>query len=222
MKTFLTREVLLSGSESDYSVVGKVSAESVRKHTGRDWAEWIKVLVKAGADDWTHAEIVAFLKKKHRLSPWWQQGVALGFEIATGRRKVGQDLKGKYMVTATKSLPRPAREVWNLLSSAEGQRIWLKPLSEFVLRAHAQFETLDGFFGEVRTVQAGRRLRLFWQDPQWEKHTVVELLIVARPKKKSILVFNHTGIADLKTQALCRTRWKEAAAMILKALESES
>ena len=58
-------------------------------------------------DIWTHGEIVAFLKVRYKLRPWWQQGVASGFEIATGRRVDGQNTKGLYTTTATKSLQCP-------------------------------------------------------------------------------------------------------------------
>jgi hypothetical protein len=74
-----------------YEKIGKVSSGSVFKHTGKGLKEWVGILERAGANSWTYQEIVDFLKKKHRLTPGWQQGVALGFEIGTGRRKVGQD-----------------------------------------------------------------------------------------------------------------------------------
>lgn len=210
-KAYISHSDLVRGTTTDYEKVGKVSAESVTKHTGKNWEQWISILEKAGARSWTYQEIVAYLKTKHKQSPWWQQGVALGFEIAIGRRKEGQDAKGKYMVTATKSLALDVKAVWKFLVSEEGQKIWLKPYSETEIKPKSQFETKDGFFGEVRTVAQARRARIYWQDPLWEKPTVLELMLVPRPGKKSILVFNHTGIKDTKTQGLLRLRWRKAA-----------
>lgn len=204
----------------EFSKVGKVTTESVFKYTGRHWEEWIPLLEKAGARTWKYQEIVAFLRKKHKkLTPWWQHGVAMGFEIATGRRLEGQDMKGAYMVTATKSLAKGVQPVWKALLSDKGQEAWLKPLYKVSLKAKAQFETMDGFFGEVRTLANARRLRMFWQDPLWEKHTVVEVMLVPRPGGKSILVFNHTGIRDIKTRNTLRVRWREAADRIPGLLE---
>ena len=215
MKSYIEHSDLMRGEQIDYSKIGKVSAESVHKHTGKDWKQWIGILDKAGARTWTYQEIVKYLKVKHRLTPWWQQGVAYGFEIAISRRKAGQDAKGKYMVTATKSIAYNVEKLWKFLLSKKGQEIWLKPYSTIKIKPGVQFETRDGFFGEIRTVAKNRRVRIYWQDPSWEKHTIVELMIVGRPAKKSILVFNHSGIADAKTRDVLRARWRTAADKIL-------
>ncbi|MBY0371368.1 hypothetical protein K2X33_11820 [bacterium] len=208
-KTLKYAEVI-SGGERNYQKVGKVSSESVKKHTKKDWKTWVQLLEKAGATRWTYQEIVSFLKTKYRLTPWWQQGVAMGFEIATGRRKAGQDARGKYMVTATKSLPLGGKAAWKLLLSTAGMELWLRPLSPLKVKPKTGFETVDGFFGEIRTVAVNRRVRMSWQDPLWEKPTIVELLLVAKAAKKSILVFNHTGIHDADTREALRLRWREA------------
>lgn len=197
------------GKPVDYDLIGKVSTESVFKHTGKHWRQWIPLLEKAGAASWSYHDTVAFLAKKHKLTPWWQHGVALGFEIAQGRRKTGQDAKGHYMVTATKSLRCSAAQAWKIIASREGIATWLKPLdSELELKPKAQFETTDGFFGEIRTVAKARRVRMYWQDPLWEKHTVLELMLAAPSPGKVVLVFNHTALRDTRSQASLRIRWK--------------
>lgn len=202
---------IVRGEKATYDKVGKVSSQSVEKNTGKGWKTWIDLLEKDGARSLTHGEIAAHLKKKYRLSPWWQQGVALGFEIATGRRRVGQDAKGKYMVTATKSLPLDVKAIWRRLHSPEGLARWLRPLGPLKLAPKTPFETEDGYFGEVRTVAAHRRMRLSWNDSSWDKATVLEVLLVARPGKNSILCFNHTGIPDDRTRESLKKRWREAA-----------
>ncbi len=202
---------LAEGARSDFRKIGKVTTESVFKGSGRHWDEWVALLNKAGARSWSHAEIVSFLKRKHKLGPWWQQGVTSGYEVAIGRRAEGQDAKGKYMVTATKSLPRGAAAVWNFLLSRAGLDVWLQPLSPVQIRPKTSFETKDGFYGEVRTVARGRRARLQWNDPEREERTTVEVMLVGKPGGKSILVFNHTGIGDTKTREQFRSRWRKAA-----------
>lgn len=202
---------LVGAKKTDYAKVGKVSSLSVKKHTGKSWDQWVPLLEKAGARAWSHQEIVAYLKKKYRLTPWWQQGVTLGFEIATGRRAVGQDANGRYMVTATKTMTANVKTVWKELISNRGLSIWLKPLSQVRILPQTSFETKDGYYGEIRTFAPNRRIRMRWQDPMWEKPSVVELHLVAQAEKKSILVFNHTGIPDNKTREELRARWREAA-----------
>jgi uncharacterized protein YndB with AHSA1/START domain len=213
---------VIHGEAQDYEKVGKVSSQSVEKGTGKSWKTWIPILEKAGARNLTHGEIAELLKKKYRLTPWWQQGVALGFQIATGRRRVGQDARGKYTVTATKSLPLDVKAVWKQLLSPRGIEIWLRPLSPVRLAPKSSFETKDGYFGEIRTLAPNRKIRMSWQDPSWEKPTVLEVFLVPRPGKKSILAFSHTGIPDDKTREIIRARWRGAADRIAETKQVET
>lgn len=206
----------------EYPKIGRVTSESVHKGTEKTWDQWVAILEKAGARTWTHQEIVAFLKKKHKLGPWWQQGVAMGYEIAIGRRVEGQNAKGEYSVTATKSLAMDAKNAWKNFISEEGIAIWLQPLFEVEIKPKNSFETQDGYFGEIRTVmkpvqdpskpaaKVERRVRMSWQDPNWDYSTSVEVLFVKRPNGKSIVAINHTKIKDLRIQAKLRARWRKA------------
>jgi uncharacterized protein YndB with AHSA1/START domain len=190
--------------------IGRVSTESVFKATQKHWDQWLAILERAGARNWTHAEIVAFLKTKHKLRPWWQQVVSLSYQISIGRRIEGQNAKGQYSLTVTKSLYADVKKTWKLLASKEGMELWLRPMYAVAVKAGNHFETQDGYFGEFRTMLKERRIRMTWQDPNWEKATVVQILLVGRPKEKSILVFTNDQIRDLKTQASLRKRWKDA------------
>jgi len=42
-----------------------VSDEALRKATPGGWTEWLGRLDRAGAQDWSHKDIVAFLKAEH-------------------------------------------------------------------------------------------------------------------------------------------------------------
>lgn len=198
--------------------LGGITTESVHKCTGKHWHQWLAILEKAHAQTWTHQEIVAFLKSKYRLGPWWQQHVTRGFEIAIGRRFEGQNAKGHYTVTATKSLRTDVKLVWKLLLSKEGQDVWLKPFSETAILAGTQFETKDGYFGEIRTIKLNRRLRMMWLDPNWDDKTTVQITLVARPENRSILVIDHSQIKTVKSQTELRARWKLVAADFLELL----
>ncbi len=54
----------------------RLSAEAVKAKTGRVWANWFKILGKAGAKKSTHKDIAAYLDGKQRLGPWSSQMVA--------------------------------------------------------------------------------------------------------------------------------------------------
>lgn len=197
-----------SAPKSEIKKVGLVTAESVFKFTQKNWDEWIEILNKAGANNWTHKEIVAFLKKKFKLAPWWQQGVTMGYEIYTGRRVLGQNQKGRYAVTVTKTAPLSQKKLWNFLISEEGLNIWLKPMSPIVFKAKNSFEVPGEIYGEIRTLKAPTRARLTWIDQDWDKTTFVQLFLVSRKNNKCLFVFQHDNLMDARAKEKMRAYWK--------------
>ena len=188
--------------------IGKVSSASVLKGTGKSWDQWVRILNQAGAKNWTHQEIVAYLKKKYKLSMWWQQGVTGGYENYTGRRKEGQNLRGEYSLTTSKTITLSAPAAWKFMTSAEGLAQWLRPLSEFMVKPGAQFECEGEVFGEVRTMKAGQYVRFRWQETDWPKPTVVVLAVIPRTKVKCEVVISHEGFKTERQKLNMRDHWK--------------
>lgn len=189
--------------------VGRVSAQSVFKGTGKNWDQWVKILDGVSARSWTHKELVAFVAKKYKLSPWWQQGVASGYEMILGRKVENRNDKGEYSLTATKSMSCDRKTLWKLISSAEGIAIWLRPLSPLSLKKGESFEAEGGVFGEIRTLKVGERLRLRWQDTDWEKPSVLQIYCVQQKNGKSILVFSQEKLKDGRTNLQMREHWRK-------------
>lgn len=195
---------------NQFEKVGRVSSESVEKHTKKPWKEWVKILDQAGARQWTHKEIVAFLKRKYRLSSWWQQGVTVGYEIAIGRRVEGQNTKGLWSLTASKTFEGDHKKLWDFIFSKNGLPLWLQPLDDVELTPKQPYENHLGVFGEVRTIQEYKSLRMTWKDPEWRKHSVLQLWCIARPKGKAIAVFAHDSLPTSRVQEEMRKHWKES------------
>ncbi|WP_413288845.1 SRPBCC family protein [Bdellovibrio sp. HCB337] len=196
-------------SKTPIEKIGNVSTQSVFKHTGKHWAQWVPILEKAGAHTWSHQAIVAFLSKKHKLSLWWQQIVATGYEVHFGRRVAGRDAKGEYSVTGTKTFYIDKKALWKLVTSPEGLAIWLAPMSDFKLKTKTFFEREDGVYGEIRTMKAGERIRFSWQEGDWAKTTSVLLFIVGRANGTSILVFQHERLKDGRLREPLRELWRK-------------
>ncbi len=166
------------------------------------------LLEKAGARGWTHQEIVAFLKKKYKIKPWWQQSVTLGYEIHIGRRVEGRNEKGEHALTATKNLHVTQKEVWRFLNSEKGLEIWLQPMSEFKLKKDQEFERLGGVYGKVRTVKSPLRARIAWHDGEGEKPSILQIYVVPQKNGKTTLVFAHEKILKARDRDELRAHWK--------------
>ena len=72
----------------------------MREATGRGWEEWLESLDAAGALDWEHKEIVAYLEREHPevTSGWWRQSIAVGYEQARRKLQVGETADAGYQV----------------------------------------------------------------------------------------------------------------------------
>ncbi len=134
----------------------------------------------------------------------------LGYEVYIGRRVDGRTLKGDYSVMATKSFPLSHKKAWQFLLSAAGLKLWLKPITPFQLKKNHKFETQDGYFGEVRTFLAPKRLRLKWQETEWPKATTLQVLIFGHGKNKCDIGIQHEHLSDPRLKEKMRLRWKIA------------
>lgn len=201
---------ILDAVANQFEKIGRVSSETVEKHTKKSWKEWITILDQAGARQWDHREIVDFLKRKFRLTAWWQQGVTSGYEIATGRRVEGQNTKGLWSLTASKTFEGDYKKLWDFIFSSEGLALWLQPLDEVELTPKQTFENHLGAFGEVRTMTKYRSLRMTWKDPEWRKHSVLQVWCVPRPNGKAIAVFTQDSLPTARVQEELRKHWKDS------------
>ncbi len=196
-------------SDSVIKIIARTKTESVQKHTGKNWDQWISILKKAGGDFWEYKEIVSFLQTKHKLSMWWQQIVANGFQVHTGVRQVGENSKGMYSVTMARNLKHPLIHVWKKFASTEGIQIWLNPMGEFSLNIGAQFEIADGIYGELRTMMSQRRVRMKWINEDWPKTTYIQFNLHEFKPGKCMIVVSHGDLANAKIKEEMRLFWLE-------------
>ncbi|MGH9745796.1 MAG: hypothetical protein ACRD59_06765 [Candidatus Acidiferrales bacterium] len=88
------------------------SDEAVKTKTGKVWAEWFKILDKAGAKKWTHKEIAAYLYEKQKVPGWWVQMVAVGYEHERGLRKQFQDCNGNFAANSSRTIATPIGKIF--------------------------------------------------------------------------------------------------------------
>lgn len=208
--------------------IGPATSVSLLKHTGKNWEQWIALLDKAGGRELDRPRLMAFLKKAKAATPWWQQWIAAGYEIHTGKRMPGRDLKGNYSVLTTRTFHLPPAKVWKKLVSPEGIRAWLRPMDDVILKEGQGFEIEGGVFGEVRKVKvdpkgrAGRFVRMTWQEIDWPKPTTLEVYVYDRQNGSCILAFQHTKLRDGRLREPLKERWKSSLEDFTALLNSSS
>ncbi|HWB71548.1 MAG TPA: SRPBCC domain-containing protein [Egibacteraceae bacterium] len=208
--------------ENEELTFGRVSSESVRGATGRGWEEWLEALDAAGAADWDHKEIVAYLEREQPevSSGWWRQSITVGYEQARGKRAVGQTAGAGFQVGVQRSVTATATEVWAVITSRP--ELWLGEGASVDFDRGGGYEVppgdgAPGASGEVRVVKPGDRLRMTWQPEDWPRPATLQLTLSRSGPGKTAINVHLEKLPDAGARAAMRTRWREALERIVAA-----
>lgn len=184
-----------------------ISDEAVQEATGRDWQSWFATLDEWGAVDRQHKAIAAHLRDAHDLSAWWSQMVCVQYERERGLREVGE-ASGGFQLGAQKTFLPSQQAAWELLTSRAGLDIWLGPQSPSELAEGQLFELASGTRVEVRVVDPGEYLRLWWHAPQWPERTVVLVRANESGSGRGTIAFGHEKLPSQQARQQMREHWK--------------
>jgi uncharacterized protein YndB with AHSA1/START domain len=200
-------------------LLDRISTESVREATGRGWDDWLKTLDDAGAEDWDHKEIVAYLKREHgeATSSWWRQSITVGYEQARGKRVVGETADTGFQVGVQRSVDATVAEAWELITSRP--ELWLGEGASVTFAEGTRYQT-PGAGGEIRVVKPGDRLRLSWQPQEWSAPATLQLTLSESESEKTVIQAHLEKLPDADAREATRTRWREALERIAAAAES--
>jgi uncharacterized protein YndB with AHSA1/START domain len=188
-------------------MLDRISSDSVREATGRGWDEWLETLDAAGAADWSHKEIVAFLRREHGESTtgWWRQSLTVGYEQARGKRVVGETADAGFEVGVRRSVEAPIDDVWDLVASRT--ELWLgKPVA---LRKGERY-SVPGASGEIRVVKPGDRVRLTWQPEGWAAPATMQLALSRAQSGKTTITAHLEKLPDAEARDAMRAHLREA------------
>lgn len=170
-----------------------VGDDAVFKATGKTWKEWLAVLDRAGAKKMSHKEIVAVVREKHGIGPWWRQMVTVGYEQARGLRQKHEKPEG-FSISRSKTMNVPVEKLFKAWSNARLRAQWLAdPL-------------------RISTSTANKSLRIAWSADS----TRVEVMFYPKGPEKTQMVVQHNKLPSAKKAASMKTFWTKA----IKNLES--
>jgi hypothetical protein len=168
---------------------GMTSDASLKGATGRTWAEWIAMLDAWGAEAKPHRDIARWLNRERGVEGWWSQQITVGYEIAIGRRVVGQRSDGRFSATATRTMAAPVEEVMDA-----------------VLDEHRRGEWLPDAPLTPRRSTAERTARFDWDDGA----SRVVFWFEALGEGKSRLAMEHELLAGKEETDRMKAYWRSA------------
>lgn len=178
-----------------------ISDASVRAKTGRDWADWVRILDTADAFRLSHRDIARHLAAEHpALSGWWVQTVAVGYERIRGLRDVGQRRDGAYEAGKSRTYAVDVPVLYRWFHEARRRRLWL---GDAAVR--------------VRTATENTSIRFDWQDG-----SRVHAYFKDKGSGKSAVAIQHVGLASKADVDQVKRDWTERLDRLAQSLTPQS
>lgn len=166
----------------DYAALAGMSDAAIRKGSGRDWREWVRVL-----DANENKEHRAMAEYVHSLGVpgWWSQSVVVGYERIRGLRARGQRRSGLWEANKSRTFSAPVAKLFKAWSDAKTRKKWLP-------------EKLT-----IRTATSPKSMRISWDDG-----TIVSLWFSDKGPKSAVGV-QHAGLASKDEADRLKKFWSE-------------
>ena len=117
-----------------------------------------------------------------------------------------------------RTIPAAPADVWSLIVSEGGQRIWLG--ATIALERGAGYELPDGTTGEVRAV-SDAHVRLTWAPPDWGGESTVQVRVLPAASGATIS-FHHERLSDAQERERALAHWRRVLDGIERAVLGEA
>lgn len=182
--------------KENYAELAGMSDASVKKATGRDWMQWVRLLDGEKAVEKSHREIA-----KHVSSigtpDWWSQMVTVGYERIRGLRDRGQRRGGGYEANKSRTFPVPVAKLFGAFAKPRTRARWLPEKIK------------------VRTANPNKTMRINMEDG-----TLVAIGFLSKGKGKSAVAIQHSNLADKSSAAKMKEWWGERFDALAEVLTS--
>ncbi len=120
-------------------------------------------------------------------------------------RDVGQTARAGYQVGVRRTVPCSEEQLWALLLSPEGMRVWLGGETEIV--AGRSFRLDNGTSGEIRVYEPGSHIRLTWQPRGWATPSTLQVRVIAAQRGTTVS-FHQEKLSGAAARTAMKTRWE--------------
>ena len=173
-------------------------APAIERSTGRERAEWFRLLDEWGATGRPFREISDWLTGEHGMSKWWAQKIIVEYEQERGIRPPGIRPGGTFEVGASKTIAVPVDELYRAFVDGRRRKHWLT----------------DGAM-KLRGSTEPKSARFDWGDGT----THVNAMFEARGPEKSVVAVTQDKLPNAKRADEAKALWKERLATLKAHLE---
>jgi len=170
-----------------YAKVAGYTDATIKAKTGCPWDRWVKALDKKQAYEWSHGDLATFIHDKYKVSGWWSQMVAVGYERIKGMRHRGQRLSGEFEATKSRVFSVPVSRLYGAFATPKQRAAWL-PDNGFTL-------------GKLTANK-------YWR-AKWPDGTPVTVNFYAKGNAKSQLQVQHEKLSSKALAVELKAFWTE-------------
>ena len=172
---------------ADFARLAGISDDALKAKTGCTWTRWVWALDAVQAHTWTHREIAQYAHEKYKISSWWAQSVAVGYERIKDLRLKGQQRGGEFRASKSKVFPVPVSRLFRCFGDRRARARWLPGVNLF-----------------VRTATRDKSMRITWPD-----QTSVEVGFARKGTAKSQVAVSHNRLPDRAAVLRMKQYWTE-------------
>ncbi len=200
-----------------YVAANEMSAEAIRKATGKSWDDWYGLMDKFGGAAKGRKALGEFLLKKHGVDAWWTTTLIVEYEKA--RKVVEKDGQPKgYNICVTKAIKAKPAQVFDAFSSAAKLGKWLGAGTKLDFREGGSLETAGGHRGSIKKINPGKLIRFTWEGQRHAAGELVEVKLQPSGEKCSVIL-THDRIQTRDAADGLRTAWGQALDTLKAQLE---
>lgn len=109
---------------------------------------------------------------------------------ASDERPVGLTKDVGFQIGVRRTLPIRLEDAWQLLTSAEGLKVWLGETADLDFARDTPYRLADGSAGQVKVFSPNSHLRVTWQPPGWERASTIQLRVIASGER-TVVAFHQ-------------------------------
>ena len=174
--------------------------ETVKRATGRDQAEWYRLLDGWGAPGRPFKEISEWLTGEHGVSRWWAQKLIVEYEQDRGIRPAGVRSNGTFEISASRTVGVPAQQLFDAFVDPRLRRRWLAD------------EKLT-----LRTSHAPRSARFDWESGE----SRVAVSVEEKDQSKTTVTVIHERLRSQQKAQETKAMWIQRLGELKTLLERE-
>ena len=171
----------------EYARLAGMSDATIKAKTGCTWERWVGALDAVQAHTWNHREIAQYAHEKYKVSGWWAQSVAVGYERIKGLRAKGQQRGGEFRASKSKVFPVPVSRLYRAFGDRRTRARWLPGVDLF-----------------VRTARRDKSMRISWPD-----QTSVDVGFYGKGATKSQVAVSHNKLKNRDAVDRMKRYWAE-------------